>query len=48
MTSIAALIDAGELRLNISERELLTDTTAIHEPAEAGDLNGRVVLVSEG
>ena len=45
---IAALIDAGELRSDISERGLLTDTAAIHERAEAGDLRGRVVLVPVG
>jgi hypothetical protein len=48
VAEIAALIDAGELRSDISERELLTDTSAIHEPAEDGELRGRVVLVSEG
>jgi hypothetical protein len=48
VAEIAALIDGGELRLDISERELLTDTAAIHERAEAGDLRGRVVLVPEG
>ena len=48
MAEIAALIDAGELRLDISERELLTDTAAIHERAEAGDLRGLVVLIPEG
>ena len=48
MAEIAALIDAGDLRLDISERGLLTDTAAIHERAEAGELRGRVVLVPEG
>jgi hypothetical protein len=48
VAEIAALIDAGELRSDISERELLTDTSAIREPAEDGELRGRVVLVSEG
>ena len=48
VAEIAALIDAGELRLDISERELLRDTAAIHERAVAGDLRGRVVLVPEG
>ncbi len=47
VAQIAALIDAGERRLNISERKLLTDTTASHERAEAGDLRGRVVLIPE-
>ena len=48
VAEIAALIDAGELRLDISERGLLRDTAAIHERAVAGDLRGRVVLVPEG
>ena len=47
LAEIAALIDAGELRLDISERGLLTDTAATHERAEAGDLRGRVVLIPE-
>jgi len=48
LAEIAALIDAGELRLDISEHGLLSDAAAIHERAEAGDLRGRVVLVPEG
>ena len=48
MAEIAALIDAGELRLDISERELPSDTSAIHERAEAGYLRVLVVLVPEG
>jgi hypothetical protein len=48
VAEIAALIDACELRLDISGRELLRDTAAIHERAEAGDLHGRVVLIPEG
>jgi hypothetical protein len=48
VAEIPALIDAGELRLDISERGLLSDTSAIHERAEAGELRGRVVLIAEG
>jgi hypothetical protein len=50
VAEIAALIDAGELRLDISERGLLTDTAAIHERAEAGEAGrGRPELsASEG
>jgi NADPH:quinone reductase-like Zn-dependent oxidoreductase len=48
LAEIAGLVDAGELRLDISERALLTDTAAIHQRAEAGDLRGRVVLIPEG
>ncbi len=48
MAQIPALIDAGEMRLDVSERGLLSDTAAIHERAEAGEMRGRVVLVAEG
>ena len=43
-----ALIDAGELRSDTSERELLTDTAAINDGPEAGQLRGRAVLIPEG
>lgn len=48
VVEIAALIDAGGLRLGISDRGLLTDIAAVHARAVAGDLRGRVVLISEG
>ena len=48
VAKIPALFDAGDLRLNISERELLADAAAVHELAEDGGLRGRVVLVLEG
>jgi hypothetical protein len=48
VAEIAGLIDAGGLRLDISERGLLSDTSAVHKRAEAGDLRGRVVLSPEG
>ena len=48
VAEIAAVIDAGELRLDISERGLLRDIAAIHDRAEAGGLRGLVVLTLEG
>jgi hypothetical protein len=36
VAEIAGLIDAGELRLDISERGLLSDTSVFHERADAG------------
>ena len=48
VAELAALIDAGELRLDINERALLADSAAIHERAEAGDLRDLVVLIPEG
>ena len=46
VVEIAARIDAGELRLDINERGLLTDSAVIHE--RAGDLRGRIVVIPEG
>ncbi|MGO9900680.1 MAG: hypothetical protein ACLP0J_13540 [Solirubrobacteraceae bacterium] len=48
VAEIAAPIDAGELRRDTSERGLLTDTAAIHDGPEAGQLRGRAVLAPEG
>jgi len=48
VVGIGNLIDASELPPDISERGLLTDTAAIRERAEAGELRGRIVLVPEG
>jgi hypothetical protein len=45
---IAALIDAGELPLDISERGLLSDTSGSATAPEAGDMHGRVGLIPEG
>ena len=39
--TITAPIDGGERRLDISERELLTDTAAIHDGPEASQLGPR-------
>jgi hypothetical protein len=48
VAEITAPIDAVELRWDTSERGLLTDTAAIHERPEAGQLRGRAVLFPEG
>ena len=48
VAEIAALGDAGEPRLDISERGLLTDTAAFPERAEASELRRRVCLFPEG
>ena len=48
VAEITAPIDAGELRWDTSERGLLTDTAAIHDGPEAGQLRGRAVLAPEG
>jgi hypothetical protein len=48
VAELAAVIGAGERRLDINERALLARSAAIHERAEAGDLRGRIVLIPEG
>ena len=48
MAKIAGLIDAGELRLDISERGLLADTAALNQRAAARDQRGYVVVIPEG
>ncbi len=48
VAEIAALIAAGEMRADTSQRGRLTDTPVTQERADAGDLRGRVVLVPDG
>ncbi|MGC5169013.1 NADP-dependent oxidoreductase [Microbacterium sp. DT81.1] len=44
LTRLAELVDAGELRVDVSERHSLDDLAAVHTMAEAGKLRGKVVL----
>jgi len=46
--TITAPIDAGELRWDTSGRRLRTDTAAIHDGPEAGQLRGRAVPAPAG
>jgi hypothetical protein len=48
MGGIAARVDASELRLDISERELLTNTAAIYERAKGGDQRDGAAGIAEG
>jgi NADPH:quinone reductase-like Zn-dependent oxidoreductase len=42
---LVALVDRGELRVDVAERVPLTELPAIHARAATGDLPGRVVVV---
>jgi len=42
---LVALVDRGELRIDVAERVPLTELAAIHARAATGDLPGRVVVV---
>jgi NADPH:quinone reductase-like Zn-dependent oxidoreductase len=42
---LVALVDRGELRVDVAERVPLTDLPAVHARAAAGDLPGRVVVL---
>jgi NADPH:quinone reductase-like Zn-dependent oxidoreductase len=45
LAALVALLDAGELELDVAERLPLSDLASVHERAEAGRLAGKVVLV---
>jgi NADPH:quinone reductase-like Zn-dependent oxidoreductase len=45
LTRLAALVDAGELRVDVAERVPLAELPALHAKAAAGDLSGKVVVV---
>jgi NADPH:quinone reductase-like Zn-dependent oxidoreductase len=39
-----ALVDRGELRIDVSRRVPLAELAAVHAEADAGTLRGRVVV----
>jgi NADPH:quinone reductase-like Zn-dependent oxidoreductase len=42
---LVALIDRGELRVEVAERVPLSELAAVHARAEAGELSGKVVVL---
>nr|WP_246314800.1 NADP-dependent oxidoreductase [Kineococcus aurantiacus] len=44
LAELARAVDAGELRLDVSDRRPLADLAAVHADGEAGRLRGRVVI----
>jgi NADPH:quinone reductase-like Zn-dependent oxidoreductase len=45
LAELVALIDAGELHVEVAERHPLEQLPAVHARADAGDLPGKVVLM---
>jgi NADPH:quinone reductase-like Zn-dependent oxidoreductase len=46
LSRLVALIDAGELRVNLAERVPLAELPAVHTRANAGALTGKVIVVA--
>jgi NADPH:quinone reductase-like Zn-dependent oxidoreductase len=47
LTQLVALVDSGELTVDVAQRVPLSDLPAIHAQAAAGELRGKVVAVPE-
>jgi NADPH:quinone reductase-like Zn-dependent oxidoreductase len=45
LSRLVALIDAGELRVDVAERAPLPDLANVHAQAEADEISGKVVVV---
>lgn len=45
LAELVALVDSGELRIDVAERRPLADLAAVHDQAVAGQLPGKTVLV---
>ncbi|KGM02866.1 NADPH:quinone reductase [Cellulomonas cellasea DSM 20118] len=48
LSRLVALVDSGELRVEIAARVPLSELPALHEQAEAGHVHGKVVIVPSG
>jgi NADPH:quinone reductase-like Zn-dependent oxidoreductase len=46
LAELAALVDAGELQVDVAQRLPLSELPAVHASADAGKLSGKVVLLS--
>jgi NADPH:quinone reductase-like Zn-dependent oxidoreductase len=46
LSRLVALIDSGELRVNVAERVPLSELPAVHARANAGTLTGKVIIVA--
>ena len=45
LSRLAALVDSGELRIDVAERVPLAELRAVHAKVATGDLSGKVVVV---
>ena len=45
LSQLTAMIDSGELRVDIAQRVPLAELPAVHAMGDAGELSGKVVVV---
>ncbi len=45
LASIAATVDAGKLRIDISATYPLSEIAAVHQKSDAGEIRGEALLV---
>jgi NADPH:quinone reductase-like Zn-dependent oxidoreductase len=45
LSRLTALVDGGELRVDVAERVPLAELSAVHAKAATGDLSGKFVVV---
>jgi NADPH:quinone reductase-like Zn-dependent oxidoreductase len=45
LSRLVALVDRGELRVDIAERVALAELADVHAKAEAGDVSGKIIVV---
>src|SRR3954452_25315987 len=45
LSRLTALVDSGELRVDVAQRVPLADLPAVHSEGDAGELSGKVVVV---
>jgi NADPH:quinone reductase-like Zn-dependent oxidoreductase len=45
LAELVALVDAGDLKIDVAERRPLADLPAVHDQAAAGQLSGKTVLI---
>ena len=48
LAELVALVDGGEVRVDVAERRALAELPAVHAEAARGELAGRVVLIPAG
>ncbi|WP_157857545.1 zinc-binding dehydrogenase, partial [Streptomyces yerevanensis] len=46
LSRLVALIDSGELRVNVAQRVPLAELPAVHAQAATGELHGKAVIVA--
>ena len=48
LAGLVALVDRGELRVEVAERVPLAELATVHARAAAGEISGKVVVVVPG